>query len=914
MQLVQQLSVMTQQVQDQVREEEQMEDSQLQHLLEGCITESDVIGISMFDVRPLGHNDSLTKSADADSLYGLSTNGFEVADILYTGDRVAYLFSSVTYRTRNTQRSRMCLTGNEATIPTRIRGIMPKQIILDRMPNLQLCVVDTVTPGAEFGVYLYFIGYPFIPNTTYFTHKMVAVVNMCFNLVRHKYHELDQFQDLMSDNTAVQDLVRDKMSQVPRFESQSVADGHKDKKAKVVNHKTTIRGGMGCNFLRAFFEVLAKISTERDGYTLDDNIWGRDFSGIPHTAYFSPRELKECAVSLFNNHVVVFQAPGIKDCYQLDMVSITRPKDNDTDPHLNYMQDMKKAVGYVGDLVNITNVQSSQHTVCFVDIGVNYSHREEDSTLIVDMEEGRVLLESMLSEDRPSRLPSPVVEDGEELGNHTGMFSPEDESRILDIESEHDEQAEVAELDILEILQDSDEASGLRTYVMYGTKDCGNVTSGKVVVALQRTGEVLGHAYNPRKKKVLAGAQLYQRATRDYVMKTVRDWVSDFNKLPLAVMNILSDPEYRVENLDDSRLVLDKVILYLTDTFHYFLTQLNQSDKLNFRFEGYFDLKVNSTGPYWPIKDPAGVFKVASHTDFRQYIVNRIGNIMPPLTMLSEAEREGQERGTQNDYSRLTAETRTTLVAMAESAVLMTNPSNFKARVLTRCMKKTCLLDLKVCEVPTDLRTTISTDQRAWSKARYGTDPKMLCMNAAGVPKTAHASNATNSHPLSRMLSSLLAKEVVLPTQYVQHFCKVRHVFHRAVSPSDISPDSSDEDQSDQEEDQGENEVLPYFAEFDTDDFHADGFTSEYVQSLLTDLAKVLISMYEKEWHYHLMVEKKRQRDQVPIIWPRERNTIGYLPTNTNQIITWRHANPDSNHVCPPDSGTVIRSEGGRCA
>jgi len=371
-----------------------------------------------------------------------------------------------------------------------------------------------------------------------------------------------------------------------------------------------------------------------------------------------------------------------------------------------------------------------------------------------------------------------------------------------------------------------------------------------------------------------------------------------FNKLPLVVMNILSEPYFRMQDIDESVDLLKAIVRQMEDTFSFYISQLETYPQLSFRFEGYFDLKANIGAVQWPADDPISAFRAVETVQVLEYILNRVANILPPLQKLVDNE-SGLESGQRADYSKLSAWTKTAIVAKAEAAVLMTNPSNFTPRVLTRCKNESN--NLNVMEVPVEQRSIITAQQREWSACSYGANPALMRMAASSTPITSHSSQRAASQPMSRVLASMIAKDVFLPTQYIEHFSKVRAVFNK------YSNLQSDEDSDDgvNDEDSG----LTFFVDLDTDKFHSDDFTQDKANDMFVELAKVLISIYEKEWHYHLMVPKPRRSTQTHLHWPETRKSITNMPTTTAKILVWLVDNPQCTHINPPGTAPQITTE-----
>ena len=103
--------------------------------------------------------------------------------------------------------------------------------------------------------------------------------------------------------------------------------------------------------------------------------------------------------------------------------------------------------------------------------------------------------------------------------------------------------------------------------------------------------------------------------------------------------------------------------------------------------------------------------------------------------------------------------------------------------------------------------------------------------------------------------------------------------------------------------------MLGFFQEVDFEAIRTK-LTGEQASEMMIELSRLLISLYDREWHHHLMVSKKRRSTQVPVVWPIIKNKLEDLPTTFEQVVSWRSVETQCCHIQIPSAETEIQTEG----
>jgi hypothetical protein len=80
-----------------------------------------------------------------------------------------------------------------------------------------------------------------------------------------------------------------------------------------------------------------------------------------------------------------------------------------------------------------------------------------------------------------------------------------------------------------------------------------------------------------------------------------------------------------------------------------------------------------------------------------------------------------------------------------------------------------------------------------------------------------------------------------------------------------------------------EDSMLPFFANVDYSGI-AIGLSDDQRKAFLIDLSRILIRLYETEWHYYLFTPKKRCSNTSPIVWPQSDNQISNVPKTAKKV------------------------------
>jgi hypothetical protein len=80
-----------------------------------------------------------------------------------------------------------------------------------------------------------------------------------------------------------------------------------------------------------------------------------------------------------------------------------------------------------------------------------------------------------------------------------------------------------------------------------------------------------------------------------------------------------------------------------------------------------------------------------------------------------------------------------------------------------------------------------------------------------------------------------------------------------------------------------EDSMVPFFADIDYLGI-AIGLSDDQRKACLIDLSRILIRLYETEWHYYLFTPKKRCSNTSPIVWPQSDNQILNVPKTAKKV------------------------------
>jgi hypothetical protein len=103
------------------------------------------------------------------------------------------------------------------------------------------------------------------------------------------------------------------------------------------------------------------------------------------------------------------------------------------------------------------------------------------------------------------------------------------------------------------------------------------------------------------------------------------------------------------------------------------------------------------------------------------------------------------------------------------------------------------------------------------------------------------------------------------------------------------------------------NAEIPFFGDVNYASLST-GLSDEQRQVFLRDVSRILIRLYETEWHYYLFVPKKRRADAQPITWPQAREPHR-IPKTKERHQALRQREPNVTHLPPPSSTVTINTE-----
>jgi len=872
--------------------------------LEGVIDDKDSV-TSGIDHYQLVSNFSYPLHLDGDSFYWISTSAKELFEYITVVGVSMFNFDSITNSLDTMNSARWAITGSSNSMLQRVRGKKPSQINLERYPNIRIASIDTGKSGVTSYVYLYYLGLEYIPNSPIFRNEWVALLNIAFNLARTKIFTgrnemttpgLDVFAELFPRTGGLPQkrIYQACVQSLPAFEGRgkdgiSASDGMKAFSTKRINRQTSMKGAYGQTFLRAFFEVIEKIANDTAGYTADDDIWNYHFHGMGRDVAYRPSELIRFAKSLWNNMIITSVTVGVQNHFMGEHVSSYTPQSgpsDDTNAHL------KSVIVTLKSIFNLPtddeeHLSSRHRTKFFGDFGLNLFPRKQSRCFFPDGHAGDEVFRHILSEQRNQS----------EQVDRPPVFEEEEFDEILD----NSEDSLIEEIDINSIMVDYEENKRTSFSMLASNNDISNFSTGRIILVLRRDASgKLAFITNARNGKILSGCQLYGSWTKHFFRHDVRDAKSLFNKFPTYILELLSHEDSFMSELQSVRKEAKVILDVMEDSLHHVLSQMKSFGRLHVRFEGYFDLS-ESRNVSWPRTDPFKAVFEAKTSDLRKYFSTMCGRTLPQLRRFVDTEFNRTETERTN-LSVIPATAKTKLYIDAEIAVMLTNPSFFESKAFKTMSD--LVEDANV--VPLDFREDIPENVQSMLGIKYGVSESVLRLESLPLPSGARSFIRTTSTPLSRVLAARLQGKVVNAVQYLEHYTRVQATFLKYAK---IALSSGDGNAGGLEEVTENDSFLGFFQDIDFEAIRTK-LTGEQASEMMIELSRLLISLYDREWHHHLMVSKKRRSTQVPVVWPIIKNKLEDLPTTFEEVVSWRSVETQCSHIQIPSAETEIQTEG----
>ena len=876
--------------------------------LEGIVDDFNILTNGL-RLRPFARNQTLPAELDADSIYFISTDPGELLDLVIIDSVSMVHFKSLTSRGDANMGSRFCIAGDEDVILPRVRGKVLPHMNLEHFPNVRLAYVDTGEIGVGSYINMYFTGLDFFPKTPFFTDVMLGLVNICLNLSRRAVPNPSRpsWSNVVNDTFGAfeDEELRNSynffLQALPEFESPGT-DGEKGATSKRLNRNTSIRGFKGSTFLEVFFEALENIAIEKEGFTADSRIWDHHFHGLGRKKEIVPLQFIQFAKKLNENFLLTAQSVGIKNAFQGRFplhISKGRHETNQLEiqEKLDSCCDMLSSVFQLGE-DKAHNISEEGKTRMFCDFGTNIFPGTGNYAVIAD-EDIDPWIQNVLNSSSSVETTTVQVEEEEEMTELT----EEDLSEMVEMSGNVDEDEHPSEEDGAVVMQEADMQMVLQfydpnkstKYNMLGTKDLvSNATTGKIVLVLERehpSGK-LGKISNPREDRDVTGCQLYSPFTKFFFKEDVRADQKILNKFPTYIMDLLSSSEAVGDSLSSIRKQASSVLETIEDRLYYLIEQLKNHRSSHVRFEAYFDI-TKSRNIKWPDVDNLSPLRIVKHRHINEYIRDLCAKNMAPLRkfIAMELERKDNDR---TNLASITADARTRLFQCSETVVLICNASVYRPIFF----KEANTTHDGVYETPVNLRVELPRDVQNWTELKYGINPQYFPFRSTSIPTEPKDVGTRTTSPLSRVIASRLEGKIVVPLSYVDSLAQIRRTMLKYQRIADGTPAPTNEDS-----------MLPFFADVDYSGI-ATGLSDDERKDFLVDVSRILIRLYETEWHYYLFTPKKRRSNTTPIVWPQSNNQISKFPKTAEKVERFRRLQPTCVHIKSSKTNKPINTEG----
>ena len=873
--------------------------------LEGIVDDINIL-TSGLRLRPFPRNRTLTAELDADSIYFISTDPEEILDLVIMDSVSMVHFKSLTSRGDANIGSRFCIAGNEDVILPRVRGKALPYMNLEHFPNVRLAYVDTGEIGVGSYIHMYFTGLDFFPKTPFFTDVMLGLVNICFNLSRRAVPNPSHpsWSDVVNETFGglededLRNSYNFFLQALPEFESPGT-DGEKGAKSKRLNRNTSTRGFKGSTFLQVFFKALKNIADECEGFTADSPIWDHHYHGLGRNKEIVPLQFIQFAKKLNDNFVITAQSVGIKNVFQgrfpFNIIRNHSTNQQKIQEHLDSCCSMLSKIFQL-DADKEFNISENGKTRMFCDFGTNIFAGSGNYAVVADgaidpwiqnvLNSASSVQTSTLQEQERTELTE------EDLSEMVEMSGDVDEDEHPP--SEDEGAVGMEEADMQTILQFYNPNKSTK-YNMLGTKNqVSNATTGKIVLFLEREEQSgkLGKISNPREDRDVTGCQLYSPFTKHFFKEDVRADQKLLNRFPTYIMDLLSSSEGVGDSLSSIRNQAASALRTMEDKLHYLLEQLKNHRSSHVRFEAYFDL-TKSRNIKWPDVDNLSPLRIVKHRYINEYIRDLCAKNMAPLRKFIAMELERKENDRTN-LASITPAARTRLFQCAETMVLICNASSYHPMFF----KNANTTHDAVYETPVNLRVVLPGDVQNWTELKYGINPEYFLFRSTQIPTDPSTVGQRTTSPLSRVIASRLQGKIVVPLSYVDSLAQIRRTMLKYQRIADGTPVPTNEDS-----------MLPFFADVDYSGI-AIGLSDDQRKAFLIDLSRILIRLYETEWHYYLFTPKKRRSNTSPIVWPQSDNQISNVPKTAEKVRQYMLKQPLCVHIKSPKTNKPINTEG----
>jgi hypothetical protein len=481
----------------------------------------------------------------------------------------------------------------------------------------------------------------------------------------------------------------------------------------------------------------------------------------------------------------------------------------------------------------------------------------------------------------------------------SSMFDDDSLQVVLNQDPEEMWGENYSEIKAAHLLSDNSRAT-FQEYPVLANSLTSNISTGRVLIVTwynEETGK-LEQVANPRYKNLVCGGQLYSPLSRNFLMQQVKKWEGAFRKLPAIFMELMTWPSPRKGAVDDQRKMALCLLNEMESIIHFFLEQLKKFRNNHARFEGYFDISGRVGSIQWPETALQPSFVRVKTEDLEVYVKEMSANTFRSLRTILTVESQ-RPRGESLSPRKLPYSAKICILHKCEKAVELLTSGEYTS-VITKNIPEEERNDAN--EVPVHLRTPLTTDVMNWTGLKYGLASSLLtveCHRAllSGGDRPLHEPSHFSSTPLRYIVAADFQGVVFVPFAYIEHFNRLRSLYNQyhLYAQYRLTPRNDGPPLSFHEWEEAENPKVTYFHTWDEATM-ARGLDELDVKQLFKYAARILLSMYKTEWHYHICTPKKRFHRN----WPQQKNTLDEFFSNGEQLREFINSNPRCEYVNLP--------------
>jgi hypothetical protein len=469
----------------------------------------------------------------------------------------------------------------------------------------------------------------------------------------------------------------------------------------------------------------------------------------------------------------------------------------------------------------------------------------------------------------------------------------------------HTDEGSPDEGDFQAILEDLQEAL-TTTYSMMATANVvQNVTCPKIPLVLSRDGEgYLDKILNPHQDRRVSGCQLYMPLTRYMFREDVQTNSHLLRRLPTLVMDQLTNNE--IHNGRGLQLIRNQalsVLEMLERKAYHAVEQAKNQTSGHVRFEAFFDI-TDSRDCEWPEQNVLQPIKMFTNDNFYQFLVEMCASSLGPLHHFIKQECDRNPEDPNPNMSIIPAAAKTCLFACAELSILLVCPSRYTPQVFDQCLQAAVAQQdgghrSAVPEIPLSQQVEILPQAKSWTGLQYGIDPKLLKYCSTQIVLSPLSQPGVNASPLSRIIASRIKKDVVLQLSFVDCVARTKRIILN-LQLTAAAASAPDIDMEEAVAADALNDPVPFFEEVNYAQLCQE-LEEEERKELYSDMAKLLIGLYNEEYHYYYMKNKKIRANDAITSYPRVKKTIQDMPCTMEQLVLFKQAEQSADGVISAD-------------